>query len=77
MSINSHLGGFPSGNDDIENMIYTLLFLSELGLTLHPLSSLNKSKHTAILKIKLNFYYVVYCEKDYQFLDEPLNIKKK
>lgn len=48
LSINSHCFGPPSPNDDMESLIYTLLFFSKLGLPWHSLTCANKSIYKVI-----------------------------
>lgn len=77
LSINSHLFGLPSPNDDIESLIYTLLYISKLGLPWQSLYCAKKSKYKVTLEMKINFDYVEYCGLEFEFLAKTLEYLKK
>ena len=77
LSINSHFYGPPTPSDDLESLIYTLLYLSELGLPWYSISGPNKSRYKATLQIKINFDSKAYCGEEYEFLSLSLDYLKQ
>ena len=71
-SINAHLSQRPSPNDDIESLVYSLLYRSKLGLPwekiVTPPAHLNKK----VLEMKKNFNYYKWCGEEYEFLGDIL-----
>lgn len=77
LSINSHFYGPPTPSDDLESLIYTLLYLSELGLPWHSISGPNKSRYKATLQMKINFDSKAYCGEEFKFLSLSLDYLKQ
>ena len=75
-SINAHLSKRPSPNDDIESLVYSLLYRSKLGLPwekiVTPPAHLNKK----VLEMKKNFNYYKWCGEEYEFLGDILEYLK-
>ena len=72
LSINAHNNGIPNTNDDLESLIYSLLYLSDKGLPWIHLNCKNKDKYKETLKMKINFEYYKFCGLEYKFLADSL-----
>ena len=77
MSINCHLHGIPSPNNDVESLIYTLLYMTNKGLPWLRLNCANKSYYKATLEMKINFDFIDYYNEEYSFLLYCLEYLKK
>ena len=76
LSINSHLTGHVSSNDDTESMIYTLLDLTKIGLLWKNLNCKNNDRYKETLKMKINFDSYEHCGEEYSFLADSLEYIK-
>ena len=70
MSINSHLNIKPSALDDVENLLYTCLFLAKIPLPWENINCFNFDKNKIILEMKKNFRIYDYCGRNYNFLSQ-------
>ena len=72
MSINTHLRGDPCPEDDIESLIYCLLYLSEKGLPWDGIKVHPSDYDKTYLEYKKKFNYYKWCRKDYEFIADIL-----
>jgi len=74
MSKNNHRRGTPCSSDDIESLIYCLLFMSIIGLPWDKIKDLPSCYENTLLKYKQDFDY--WCGKDFEFLADILEYLK-
>lgn len=68
MSINCHIHGIPSPNDDVESLTYTLLYMTNKGLPLLRLNYANKNYYKVTLEMKLKFDFIDYYNEEYSLV---------
>ena len=77
LSINSHYHGIPNTNDNLERIIYSLLYLNEIGLPWLFLNFSDISKYKEALKMKLEFVFYKFCGSKCEFLVDSLEFLRK
>ena len=68
MSINCHKNLLPTSLDDIESLLYSLMYLAKIDLPWINMDFPNILKNKEILRLKENMDIVGLCGKEYEFL---------